>query len=366
MRQPQQGLRVFVTDCEGPISKNDNAFEITTHFLPKGSDFFSLISKYDDVQADILKRPGYRAGDTLKLIIPFLKAYGVSNKDVEEYSSKNIILIRGAKEMLQRVEAAMPSFIVSTSYEQYMSALCNMINFPYENVYCTKLDLDKYSIDKKESEKLKQFKEEMLTFPMIEVPRGAISINQISDRDRATVRRLDRIFWEEIQYMSVGKILDEIRPVGGIEKANALRDIIRRISCKLCDIIYFGDSITDVQIFQMVKDEGGLAISFNGNEYAIRNADVAVLSDSAVITSILAEVFAKAGKENVIKLVKEWSYHALKRYCSDKKLIQAIVDAYPEALPKVELVTEESRDRIIEESSSFRKTVRGEAIGRLG
>ena len=67
---------VFITDCEGPISKNDNAFELTCHFIPDGDRFFTLISRYDDIQADIVKRPGYKPGDTLKLILPFLKAYG--------------------------------------------------------------------------------------------------------------------------------------------------------------------------------------------------------------------------------------------------------------------------------------------------
>ena len=34
---------VFISDCEGPISKNDNAFELTAHFIPEGEKLFSLI-----------------------------------------------------------------------------------------------------------------------------------------------------------------------------------------------------------------------------------------------------------------------------------------------------------------------------------
>src|SRR3990170_5504815 len=112
--------RIFVSDCEGPISKNDNAFELTSHYVPEGSSFFALVSTYDDVLADVVKRPGYKAGDTLKLILPFLKAYGVTNQAILEYSSKNVLLVPGAKETLQFVSSFMPSFIVSTSYEQYM------------------------------------------------------------------------------------------------------------------------------------------------------------------------------------------------------------------------------------------------------
>jgi energy-converting hydrogenase A subunit R len=50
--------RVFISDCEGPISKNDNAFEAAARFVPNGDKLFTLISKYDDVLADVVKKPG--------------------------------------------------------------------------------------------------------------------------------------------------------------------------------------------------------------------------------------------------------------------------------------------------------------------
>ncbi len=32
--------RLFVTDCEGPLSLNDNAYEIAKEFIPEGDEFF--------------------------------------------------------------------------------------------------------------------------------------------------------------------------------------------------------------------------------------------------------------------------------------------------------------------------------------
>lgn len=359
-------MRVFISDCEGPISKNDNAFEITAHFLPRGDYFFSLVSKYDDVLADVVKRPGYRAGYTLKLITPFLKAYGVTNKKVEEYSAENIILIRGARETLQQAMEAMPSFIVSTSYAQYISVLCARVGFPYENVYCTKLDMDKHPIDKVEALKLKQLRKEIAALPMIEIPKGARSMGQLSEQSREVVRRLDRVFWEEVPSMAVGGLLEEVKPVGGEEKAEAVREISEKVGCGLGEAMYVGDSITDVQAFQIVKEGGGLTVSFNGNEYAVRNAEVAVLSENAIVTAVLAEVFSKLGREGVLELVEEWNSSALRRYCSDKKLLKIVSSTYSEKFSRVEHVTRDNVDRLVEESSSFRKTVRGEAIGKLG
>ena len=63
--------RIFISDCEGPITKNDNAFEITSRFIRDGDRFYTQISKYDDVLSDVLQRPSYKAGGTLKLILPF-------------------------------------------------------------------------------------------------------------------------------------------------------------------------------------------------------------------------------------------------------------------------------------------------------
>ncbi len=48
--------RVFVTDCEGPITKNDNAAELAAQFIPEGHRFFSVVSLYDDYLAEVVRK----------------------------------------------------------------------------------------------------------------------------------------------------------------------------------------------------------------------------------------------------------------------------------------------------------------------
>jgi len=357
--------RIFISDCEGPISKNDNAFELATYFIPDGDKFFALVSKYDDVLADVVKKPGYKAGDTLRLILPFLKAYGATNERIREYSAEHILLVPSAKETLKFVKDVMPSFIVSTSYEQYIAALCELTNFPFENVYCTRLDLDKYRIDAKETRRLKEISEEICAMPMIEIPENAKSVHDFSERDQETIRRLDEVFWKEIPRMKSGRMIEEVNPVGGYEKANAVQDIVKRLDSGLHSVMYVGDSITDVQSFQLVRENRGLTVSFNGNNYAVREAEIAVLSDNTIVTSILAEVFNHYGREGVLEMVREWSYSGLKRYCS-QILQRQILQLYPKTLPKVEIITSANKERLMKESTAFRKTIRGEAVGGLG
>jgi len=302
----QKNPRIFVTDCEGPISKNDNAFELTSSLVPDGDSFFALVSKYDDVLADVVKKLGYKAGDTLRLILPFLKAYGATDKKIRDFSARNVLLVPGAKDTLTFVSKLMPSFIVSTSYEQYISSLCNLTGFPFENTYCTRLNIDKYNIPAEETKRLQELQREITALPMIEIPKNANCINDFSQRDQETIRRLDEIFWQEIPKMKSGRMLGEVNPVGGSEKAKAVRDIVEKLECSLDRVMYVGDSITDVPPLRLVRESGGLSVSFNGNGYAVRESDVAVLSGDTSVTSVLAEAFSRHGKEGAFSLVEEW------------------------------------------------------------
>jgi energy-converting hydrogenase A subunit R len=362
----QKNPRLFITDCEGPISKNDNAFELTSSFVSKGDRFFALVSKYDDVLADVVKKPGYKAGDTLRLILPFLKAYGTTDKQIRDYSSMNIFLVPGARDTLQFVETLMPSFIVSTSYEHYISSLCLLTDFPFANTYCTRLNIDKYKIDNEEIARLRKLGREIAAMPMIEIPKNSSSLQDFSPRDQTTVKRLDEIFWETIPEMASGRMLEEVNPVGGLEKANAIQDIVKKCDSSLERAMYVGDSITDVPPLRLVRENGGLTVSFNGNDYAVREADVAVLSANTVVTSVLADSFSRLGREQVFKLVDKWNPSGLQQYCFNPALREQMFSLFPDGFPQVERITNVNRERLKRESSLFRKGVRGEAIGKLG
>ena len=359
--------RVFISDCEGPISKNDNAFEITAKFVPDGDKLFTVTSKYDDVLADVLKKPRYSAGSTLKLILPFLKAYGVTDRQMEEFSAQNLILIANSKDTLAHAQSVASAFIVSTSYEHYIRALCKAVDFPFENTYCTKLSLDKYAITEEEKARLEALAEEIVQLPLIAIPPAAKSVEDFSAADRETLRRLDTIFWSEITGMEIGEIFSEITTVGGHEKASAIEDAVGKLDVSLEDVMYVGDSITDVEAFQLVKENGGLTVSFNGNSYAVKNAEIAVLSANSIVTAVIADVFCRQGKQAALKLVENWDLPSLERSgVVSLSLLDHLFTIYPQTLPKVQMVTAENMEPLVEESSEFRKLVRGEAVGKLG
>jgi energy-converting hydrogenase A subunit R len=362
----QKKSRIFITDCEGPISKNDNAFELTSNFVPSGNRFFTLVSKYDDVLADVVKKPGYKAGDTLRLILPFLKAYGATDKRIREYSSKSILLVPGATETLQFVKKLMPSFIVSTSYEQYILSLCQQTDFPFSNTYCTHLNIDKYEVTDEETKQLRELGDGIAAMPMIEIPRNSRSIHDFSPRDQTTIQRLDEIFWKIIPRMESSRMLEEVNPIGGSEKAKAVQDIVEKLDTSLEKVMYVGDSITDVPPLRLVRENEGLAVSFNGNDYAVREAEIAVLSGNTTVTSVLADSFNRLGRTKTFQLVEKWGPSGLQEYYADSTLREKMLALYPDGFPHVERITDDNMERLKRESSIFRKSVRGEAIGKLG
>ena len=107
------------------------------------------------------ERPGYSAGSTLKLILPFFKAYGITDRQMDAFSENNIILIANSRNTLHHVQVVAEAFIVSTSYQHYIKALCKAVEFPYKNTYCTKVSLDKCAITPQEKDQLKKIAQEI-------------------------------------------------------------------------------------------------------------------------------------------------------------------------------------------------------------
>jgi energy-converting hydrogenase A subunit R len=357
---------VFITDCEGPISKNDNAFEIASKFIPSGDKLFSIVSRYDDVISDVLKRPGYRAGDTVKLILPFLKAYDVTDCDIKEFSAEHLLLIAKAKEALRYIRKAAKVFIISTSYEHYIKAMCEAISFSCNDVYCTRFSLDKYDISDIEKKQLRELASIIVQMRMFEIPPNAESLLVFTPEVREYIERLDGIFAEEITNMKIGRIYSEVNTMGGAQKAEAVQDAVERASSNLMNAMYVGDSITDGEAFKLVKHNSGLAVSFNGNRYAIENSDLVVLSENCLATGVIADTFCKRGKEAAFNLVRNWDRTRLVASQVDPELLACFFRAFPKELPKVEIITEKNKETLIQQSEQFRKTVRGEAVGSLG
>lgn len=343
----------FITDCEGPLTLNDNAFELANHFIDNGGELFKILSLYDDYLVDEVKKPNYKAGNTLLLILPFFLVENIKNKDMIEFSRNNIFTVSESKFLLDYLKERMNTYIVSTSYGQYIEALANYMDFPFENTFYTKVDVDALDITDDEISKIIEFKDQILETP-------------------EDYELFDSIFFNEIPKMGFYNLIKEVDVIGGEGKKLAIDKIIDNDSIDINEILYIGDSITDVEPLRFARDHDGISISFNGNIYPLKEAEIAIISPSAITTAVIANIYADNDKKVVLDFINDYNdennlEELFKKYDIDynvKEEFFKVFENYDK--PIIKIVNQENFDEILEASTKMRNEIRGQDIGGLG
>ncbi|RLE13247.1 hypothetical protein DRI96_03300, partial [Candidatus Aerophobetes bacterium] len=109
---------------------------------------------------------------------------------------------------------------------------------------------------------------------------------------------------------------------------------------------------------RLVKEKGGVAISFNGNFYALREAEFACISNNALPLFLIIKNFKEEGKKGVEKIAFNWPEKLKKE---DKEKLFSL--NYPGSFI---LIEKKNIADIIRLSEEIRKKIRGEEIGKLG
>jgi len=279
-------------DLEGPLSPQDNAYELMKLF-PNGDKIFEVISRYDDLLA-LEEREDYEPGDTLALIVPFLVLHDISENDIAALATK-ARLTGGAAELVSWLQSkSWKVFCISTSYEQYAIHITQKLGVYAHNVACTSFPLDRFraTLGKEDSALLRQAEQDILT------------MSPVDDDDRIK-QRLDYFFWERLPTTNLGTAIKEVKPVGGRRKVAALNKFADTYEQPLSKWVVIGDSITDFKMLQAVEEAGGLAIAFNANEYALPYATMSLASTSISDLMEVSEAWQKGGRKGVEKIVKE-------------------------------------------------------------
>ena len=342
----------FITDCEGPLTLNDNAFELADNFIENGGDLFKILSLYDDYLVDVVKKPDYKAGNTLKLILPFFVVENLKNEDLIDFSRNNIYSVNDSKFLLEYLKETMNTYIVSTSYGQYIEAVSNYMEVPFENTFYTNVNVDELELTDDEIEKINEYKNSILENP--------------DDYDL-----FDEIFFSEISEMGIYDKIREIEVVGGQGKKLAIDEIIKRDAINTNEILYIGDSITDVEPLDFARKNNGISISFNGNEYPLKVAEIAIVSPSAIATAVIADIYARYDKNNVLEFIDDYNstenMEKLFDDCDiDDEIKKRFFSIFTNNYPLIQIITDENYENILKESKKMRNDIRGQDIGGLG
>src|SRR3990172_603251 len=183
---------LIVFDLEGPLSHQDNAYEIMKLF-PNGDKLFEVISRYDDLLT-LEEREGYEPGDTLALIVPFLILHNISEADITRLAAK-AALTGGADQLIAWLEhGGWKVFCITTTYQQYATHITQKLGIYAHNVASTPFPLNKLRITagKEDTRLLQQAEAEILTMP------------PVADDDRIK-QSLDNFFWKKLPTTNLGR-----------------------------------------------------------------------------------------------------------------------------------------------------------------
>ncbi|HEX55515.1 MAG: hypothetical protein DRO90_01375 [Candidatus Altiarchaeales archaeon] len=321
-----ENKNIICFDLEGPISLQDNAFEVMG-LIKNGKRIFEVISRYDDILT-LEGRENYEPGDTLKLIVPFLIYHDISEEDIRGISD-NASLTPGVEYTIHKLrDEGWRLYIISTSYEQHAYNIAERVGIPRERTFCTSLPLDELKTEMKErdAELIENVENDILERLYLEM------------NDEMIKERLDRFYYREINKTDFGNIINKISVVGGSRKVDAVIKISNMNDKKISDMIAVGDSITDYKMLDFVRHNDGISIVFNGNDYAVPYANFGLASPDMRFLLIITSAYTNGGKSNVKRVVKRWE--------SDREKFEE----NPEGIPK-EFIPEHVRKFLIERKS---------------
>jgi predicted HAD superfamily phosphohydrolase len=367
------------SDWEGPWVTADHARAMVEFAVPQiGGKVFDRISEYDDWRFYIVKGNSYgdrkyEVGDTLGLIAPILIAFDVTEKDLIDVAKKNANFINGAIKSINFLKRSHELNIVTTSYVQYVEQTAKLAGISKQDVFGTHFPINEYSkgVDEKDKKLVKNWMPIIAKLPRLNI--GATSKKEDLNKEQLeAVKKLDYFFFELLPQTSFKNILYEIKPIGGSRKLEAVLNFLK--GKKLSDAVTIGDSMTDVVMLEETKKVDGLALCFNGNDYAMHHSNFSIVADNCIATAVVADIFENSDIETLRKIVKNWSIKeledAVKRKILSEQIFMELKNSYPSKLMKFPIVYDlkdgKNLDKKIEISKHFRNMIRGKEIGSLG
>jgi energy-converting hydrogenase A subunit R len=360
-------------DLEGPISVIDFAAEMGRLLRDKPElnlknydmgEFFSMISNYDDYLIDFpgikekLKIPEYQPGDTLRLMAPFY-VYCFSDKELTTLVKQNLGLLPGSKDLMRFLRKNWEIFVISTSYTPFARIVTSALNIPQDHVYCTDFQI----------KKLKEGLGSLEVAANVLIKKIFQKYLNNNKELESVIDELNDFFWKE-PISNYIKIMNQVKVRGGKGKESAVEEISKWTKIPISEMIALGDSITDIDMLKRLNDEKGIAISFNGNKFSVKYANIAITSINNL--GVLPVFEAKNNRE---KFLEKWESEFETFQYDPKKISNELISKECKSffikhnfVPEIVSLTNKSEAEIkevISRQEKMRKLVRGWA-GNLG
>lgn len=370
-------MKVLFTDGEGPLVFKDLASDLmgrVTFKLRdkeikeiKGSDFFELLSLYDDYLAEV-GTEGYQAGDTLALVVPHFLHHGLTDEDVVG-EAKDAKVCLGVKEYIDGLKRdGVEVRIISTAYRPMWKLVGDYLGIPQEHIACTELNLknlrEKHQTAQLDASVEKMEQDVLPLLPWVaemkkEIDGGKSVVGVFKDIKYASlVQKLDKFYWQELKGLNY-EVLKDVEVVGGRRKIEAAERFAEELGVSLSEVPYVGDSITDKAMDERLAEEGGLPIAINGNSYALEFARVGIATKDMRNVRPILDAWWEGGLGKVKDFVNAFS---AARLIGGKEGAPVPQEEWPHYQV---LETQQDKAEALKVHKIFRKLVRGPAA-KLG
>ncbi len=348
----------LISGCHRIISSNDYAKDLCSYLMKNGSNFYDVISRYEDVASYVLSRDTEQIQPTMKMLIPFLKASGLTDHMAYRFAYDDLELFPGAAESFQYIHSLMPMFISTSSYEHHTMAVSDASGIPLTNFSSTRMELDDNEMDRQEARDIRGMINDISS---LRVPDTKYTFEEgeiLCRDDTEIIEKLDDIFRNRLPKTEYYKKIKDDVAISANEKSYSLLEIRRKTDIEFSNTVYVGSELNDYLALDLVRDSEGLAISFNGTDRAVQTSNVCVMSKSATPIAVLAAEFYDKGIESVYDMIDNWDRKKLcERPCADRNLMDRFLTEFPKKLPVVKRITRSNADEVSEESEAYRKKV---------
>lgn len=359
--------KVLFIDGEGPLVNIDLAREMAARihriYEPHVNRYllFDTLSLYNACLAEEGRSPN-QPGDTLALLVPHLLAHGVSNEDLVEEAKKTVI-IPGVQELLGALRLeGWEIRVISGAYNHLWETVGPRLGFSSQEIASSHLNLAKLRENSGWREDLSNFVklQERLTLQ----DKDDIEFAQLRFKKGEGIFSIWREYLSEtwpLVHNFYGYLLPdqgfdplkEISIVGGSRKVDAVQKFQKELAVGVNQIVFVGDSITDDQAHKFVRESGGLAITLNGDRFALRNANLAVALEDRLDLKPLLDAWQKGGLVEVRNFVEAQSTQSTDK----ERLAKFSADG-----THFSLVTSENVTELAEIHRDFRERSRDGAV----
>lgn len=352
--------RYMICTCWGFLTKNNDIRDLCGKFIKDGEHFFDVVERYDRLTAYVLNRDENTAGSYYKWCVPFLKANGATDHLLYKYSKESLELMPNARRTITYISNLLPSYITTSVFEHGMMEIQERLGNPLCQISDTKLCIDQCMMGRSEARGLKDVADSISS---LKIPGDFYELNvptELKPEDVEIIRYLDTVFPGKISDAGAMGLMESTDAMTSHRKAYRMLDIRRLTAIDLDSTMYIGSSATDFQPMNLVYEAGGLSMAFNGEEFAVRGSNIAVLSEDTTTASIFASVFADKGSLTAYETAENWSRDYLRKMdFPDQNLLDTFLREHGDALPEVYAIDESNVDEVSKRSDLFRKNVLG-------